>query len=220
MKRFSWFAQLDSTKWLHHIANLLRAACYTASNLEEQGRPVVVHCSDGWDRTPQIVSLAQLMIDPFYRTIKVSFPFSFIKCASFKISIEQGFQILVQREWLEFGHKFADRCGLLGGCEDTNERCPVFLQFLDCVHQMLNQFPTAFEFNHVYLVKMVQHVYSNLFGTFLLNTVQERTLNSIAERSHSLWTFLLEKNHELYNYLYQNCDEVMLTVCHFLTFCT
>ena len=115
------------------MSNLLRASWYTAINLEEHGRPVLVHCSDGWDRTPQIVSLAQLMIDPFYRTFK-------------------GFQILVQREWLEFGHKFADRCGLLGGCEDLNERCPVFLQFLDCVHQLLKQFPTAFEFNHAYLV--------------------------------------------------------------------
>ena len=53
------------------MANLLRASWYTAVNLEEHGRPVLVHCSDGWDRTPQIVSLAQIMIDPFYRTVKV-----------------------------------------------------------------------------------------------------------------------------------------------------
>ncbi|XP_032789509.1 myotubularin-related protein 3 isoform X2 [Daphnia magna] len=184
----NWFTQLDSTRWLHHMANLLRASWYTAVNLEEHGRPVLVHCSDGWDRTPQIVSLAQIMIDPFYRTIK-------------------GFQILVQREWIEFGHKFADRCGLLGGCEDTNERCPVFLQFLDCVHQLMSQFPTAFQFNHAYLVKTVQHVYSNLFGTFLLNTVQERTSHRIAERSHSLWSFLLQKSNEYANHLYEFTEE-------------
>jgi protein tyrosine phosphatase len=53
------------------MAKLLRASWYTAVNLEEHGRPVLVHCSDGWDRTPQIASLAQLMIDPFYRTLKV-----------------------------------------------------------------------------------------------------------------------------------------------------
>ncbi|XP_046642401.1 myotubularin-related protein 3-like isoform X3 [Daphnia pulicaria] len=184
----NWFTQLDSTRWLHHMANLLRASWYTAVNLEEHGRPVLVHCSDGWDRTPQIVSLAQIMIDPFYRTVK-------------------GFQILVQREWIEFGHKFADRCGLLGGCEDTNERCPVFLQFLDCVHQLMSQFPTAFQFNHAYLVKMVQHIYSNLFGTFLLNTVQERTSHRISERSHSLWSFLLQKSNEYSNYLYELTEE-------------
>lgn len=190
----NWFTQLDSTRWLHHMANLLRASCYTAYNLEKESRPVLVHCSDGWDRTPQIVSLAQLMLDPFYRTFK-------------------GFQILVQREWLEFGHKFADRCGLLGGCEDLNERCPVFLQFLDCVHQLMVQFPTAFQFNHAYPVKLVQHVYSNLFGTFLLNTVQERTFHRIAERSHSIWNFMLQKNQEYCNHLYEHSEEPLMPSC-------
>jgi len=121
----------------------------------------------------------------------------------------------VQREWLEFGHKFADRCGLLGGCEDLNERCPVFLQFLDCVHQLMVQFPTAFQFNHAYPVKLVQHVYSNLFGTFLLNTVQERTFHRIAERSHSIWNFMLQKNQEYFNHLYEHSEEVSLR-CSFV----
>ena len=31
---------------------------------------VLVHCSDGWDRTPQISALAQLCIDAHYRTIQ------------------------------------------------------------------------------------------------------------------------------------------------------
>lgn len=30
---------------------------------------VLVHCSDGWDRTSQLTSLAQLMMDYYYRTI-------------------------------------------------------------------------------------------------------------------------------------------------------
>ena len=32
---------------------------------------VLVHCSDGWDRTAQLVSLAQLMLEPYFRTIEV-----------------------------------------------------------------------------------------------------------------------------------------------------
>lgn len=64
----------------------------------------------------------------------------------------QGFQVLVEREWLDFGHKFADRCGQALGSEDVNERCPVFLQWLDCLHQLIRQFPTAFEFNLAFLV--------------------------------------------------------------------
>ena len=61
--------------------------------------------------------------------------------------------MLVEKEWLEFGHKFADRCGHGVCTPDTNERCPVFLQFLDCVHQTVKQFPCAFQFNEAFLVK-------------------------------------------------------------------
>ena len=48
----------------------------------------------------------------------------------------QGFQWLVEREWLQFGHKFADRCGHAVGGGDINEQSPVFVQWLDCVYQI------------------------------------------------------------------------------------
>ncbi|CAF4631609.1 unnamed protein product, partial [Rotaria magnacalcarata] len=57
------------------------------------------------------------MLDPYYRTI-------------------DGFQALIQREWIAFGHKFADRCGHWNGSNDLNERSPVFLQWLDCIYQL------------------------------------------------------------------------------------
>jgi hypothetical protein len=52
----------------------------------------VVHCSDGWDRTSQLSATAQLLLDPYYRTVV-------------------GFGVLVEKEWTGFGHKFEDRCG-------------------------------------------------------------------------------------------------------------
>lgn len=64
----------------------------------------------------------------------------------------QGFRVLIEREWLDFGHKFADRCGHQFGPEDPNERSPIFLQWLDVVHQMMLQYPCSFEFNDAYLV--------------------------------------------------------------------
>lgn len=36
------------------------------------GNCVLLHCSDGWDRTAQISSIVKLLIDPFYRTIEVT----------------------------------------------------------------------------------------------------------------------------------------------------
>lgn len=38
---------------------------------------MLVHCSDGWDRTAQVCSLGALLMDPYYRTIK-----GFMVCAS------------------------------------------------------------------------------------------------------------------------------------------
>lgn len=129
----SWLGILERTMWLQHMSGLLTASMVVCHAIERQGRPVLVHCSDGWDRTPQIVATSTLCLDPYYRTV-------------------EGFRVLVDREWLNFGHKFADRCGHGPGSDELNERCPVFLQWLDCVHQIHRQFPCSFEFSMGYLV--------------------------------------------------------------------
>ena len=66
---FSWYSSLDATKWMLNLSLLLEATQMVANALSR--KPVLVHCSDGWDRTPQIVSLTQLVLDPYYRTLKV-----------------------------------------------------------------------------------------------------------------------------------------------------
>uniref|UniRef100_A0A453RRB2 Myotubularin phosphatase domain-containing protein n=1 Tax=Aegilops tauschii subsp. strangulata TaxID=200361 RepID=A0A453RRB2_AEGTS len=52
-----------------------------------------LQCSDGWDRTTQLIALACLLLDPYYRTF-------------------DGFQALVEKDWLAFGHPFAERLGI------------------------------------------------------------------------------------------------------------
>jgi len=54
------------------MSGLMRAAVTVVSAIVHEERAVLVHCSDGWDRTPQIVALAELLLDPYYRTIDVS----------------------------------------------------------------------------------------------------------------------------------------------------
>lgn len=68
----SWLSALESTKWLQHLSLLLKAALLVVNAADRDHRPVLVHCSDGWDRTPQIVALSKLLLDPYYRTIEVS----------------------------------------------------------------------------------------------------------------------------------------------------
>ncbi|XP_052412444.1 myotubularin-related protein 4 isoform X3 [Carassius gibelio] len=192
----NWLSALESTRWLQHLSVMLKAASLVCSAVEREGRPVLVHCSDGWDRTPQIVALAKILLDPFYRTI-------------------EGFQVLVETEWLDYGHKFADRCGHQESVEDVSEQCPVFLQWLDCVHQLLKQFPCLFEFNEAFLVKLVQHTYSCLYGTFLCNNAKERQARNVYKRTCSVWSLLRNGNKNFQNFLYIPChDMVLQPVCH------
>ncbi|MGH0142572.1 UNVERIFIED_CONTAM: hypothetical protein FKN15_014839 [Acipenser sinensis] len=179
----NWLSALESTKWLQHLSVMLKAATLVSSAVEREGRPVLVHCSDGWDRTPQIVALAKILLDPYYRTI-------------------EGFQVLVETEWLDFGHKFGDRCGHQENSDDLSEQCPVFLQWLDCIHQLLKQFPCLFEFNEAFLVKLVQHTYSCLYGTFLCNNAGEREARNIYKRACSVWSLLRTGNKNFQNFLY------------------
>ncbi len=67
----SWLSMLENTKWLSHISGLMRAGMIVVNAIDKEARSVLVHCSDGWDRTPQIVALAEIMLDPYYRTIEV-----------------------------------------------------------------------------------------------------------------------------------------------------
>lgn len=177
----SWLSNLDNTKWLQNMSSLIKAATLVVINNDKEGRSVLVHCSDGWDRTPQIITLAEVMLDPYYRTV-------------------EGFEVLIEREWLDFGHKFADRNGNGVHLEDVNERCPVFMQWLECVYQLLLQFPCKFEFNEAFLVKLVHHTYSCLFGTFLCNTSQERIKHELDTQTASVWSLLQDK--QFYNKLY------------------
>ncbi|CAF1036361.1 unnamed protein product [Brachionus calyciflorus] len=186
-----FLSQLENTKWLNHLSGIIKAALAVTNSIDQYAKPVLIHCSDGWDRTPQILALAKIFLDPYYRTIN-------------------GFRTLIEIDWLQFGHKFAQRNGHCTESNDINERCPVFLQWLDCVYQVLRQYPSAFQFNETFLLKLCVHSYSCLFGTFLCNSNFERVKEHTDERTFSLWSYLNEKNLELVNQLYdESIDEVL-----------
>lgn len=177
-----FMSELANSGWLKHIRAILDTSVYIVDLLVE-GNPVVVHCSDGWDRTSQTCALACLMLDGYYRTV-------------------QGFQALIEKDWLAFGHKFQDRCGHLQS--DPNEVSPVFLQFLDCVWQLTHMFPQAFQFNEKYLVTIHEHVYSCQYGTLIGNCEKQRIELKLKEKTYSLWGYLVAHNDEFVNPLYEN----------------
>lgn len=193
-EQLNWYSSLENTRWLQYLSALLRATLTIVESIDVRAQSVLVHCSDGWDRTTQIVSLSELLLDPYYRTIK-------------------GFHVLIEREWLEFGHKFADRCGHSQE-RDINEKSPVFLQWLDAVYQLIRQFPSAFEFNEFFLVKLVQHVYSCLYGTFLCNSTHDRHNNKVKSKTLSLWDMLLSCRKDFINYIYTKETKVLYPSYH------
>ena len=69
--------------------------------------------------------------------------------------------MLFQREWQSFGHKFQDR---LWCVHKPSERSPVFFQYLDCVHNIIHKYPTAFEFNEAFLVGIIDCMYSMAYA--------------------------------------------------------
>jgi len=166
--------QIKESNWLRHVQLVLKAAVECVEKIELNDSSVLVHCSDGWDRTAQMTSISMLLMDPYFRTIR-------------------GFAILIEKEWLDFGHKFKDRGGQ---CTEKkkDERSPVFLQFLDVVHQLMNQFPLAFEFNEQLLVFIADMQHSGLFGTFLGNNAKEREELDVKNKTTSIWTFVLDEN--------------------------
>uniref|UniRef100_A0A8C3TW84 Phosphatidylinositol-3,5-bisphosphate 3-phosphatase MTMR2 n=2 Tax=Catharus TaxID=9184 RepID=A0A8C3TW84_CATUS len=178
-----WLSNLESTHWLEHIKLILAGALRIADKVESGKTSVVVHCSDGWDRTAQLTSLALLMLDGYYRTIR-------------------GFEVLVEKEWLSFGHRFQLRVGHGDKNHADADRSPVFLQFIDCVWQMTRQFPTAFEFNEYFLITILDHLYSCLFGTFLCSSEQQRVKESLPKKTVSLWSYINSQLEEFTNPLY------------------
>ena len=60
---------LANSGWLKHVKAVLDVSIAIADCILSN-RSVIVHCSDGWDRTSQTCALACLMLDGYYRTIQ------------------------------------------------------------------------------------------------------------------------------------------------------
>ncbi|KAH9704278.1 hypothetical protein KPL70_011388 [Citrus sinensis] len=159
---------LGDSGWLIHVQSILAGSAWIAAQI--------------------LVALANFLLDPYYRTFA-------------------GFQALVEKDWLAFGHPFSDRVGMptLSGSGDIsfelcrqfstgsfpsspmrqssgslapqasgsshaqNNYSPIFLQWVDCVSQLMRMYPFAFEFSSAFLVDFLDCVLSCRFGNFLCN---------------------------------------------------
>lgn len=155
---------LEKTNWLFYVSLCLRYS-REASETMRKGTTVVLQENNARDLCCIISSLTQILLDPLYRTI-------------------DGFQSLIQKEWVALDHPFLNRLGhiVVAG---TDEESPLLLLFLDCVWQLLQQFPEEFEYSQTYLTTLWDSAFLPIFDTFQFNSEFDRyqaTMVSIKNR--------------------------------------
>uniref|UniRef100_A0A8C9C663 Myotubularin phosphatase domain-containing protein n=1 Tax=Phocoena sinus TaxID=42100 RepID=A0A8C9C663_PHOSS len=167
-----WLSRLDGCRWLSHVKEALSTACLAAQGMGgKEGACILVHGAEGTDSTLLVTSLAQLILDPLSRTMA-------------------GFQELIEREWIQAGHRFQLRCAHSAFSHTRpKHEAPIFLLFLDCMWQLGRQFPLSLEFGEGILLALFDHSYASPFGTFLCNSEKE-CLCEVRTRTHSLWSGL------------------------------
>ena len=164
---------------MNEISKLIQLS-NSISNLLYHGIHNYIQSIDDFDLTTQICSIIQILLDPYFRTII-------------------GFAVLIEKEWVSFGHPFSLRNACNNNKLKRKERSPIFIQFLFVVCQFIFQFPTAFEFNEEFLLFLTEEIYTNKYGTFLFDS--EKNLNEFKARdlTVSIWSDVFLNKYKFYN---------------------
>ena len=154
-----FYALLEKSCWLFYVSLSIKQACEVANHMKA-GETVVLQENDGRDVCCIISSLVQIILDPYFRTIT-------------------GIQTLIQKEWVALGHPFSDR---IGNVHQATEKSPLFLLFVDCVWQLLSQYPESFEYSETFLTTIWDSVFLPIFDTFQFNCEFDRqiAINSVS----------------------------------------
>ncbi|XP_067635434.1 myotubularin-related protein 10-B [Eurosta solidaginis] len=149
-----FLTNVEKSNWLFYVSLCLRYSCEASESLRT-GTTCVLQETNGRDLCCVVSSLTQIILDPLYRTI-------------------DGFQSLIQKEWVALEHPFQTRLGHVRGDAAEEEESPVFLLFLDCVWQLLQQFSDEFEYSQTYLTTLWDSCFLPIFDTFQFDTEADR----------------------------------------------
>lgn len=95
-------AKIVKTDWFAHVENVLASAKRVAE-LIGNGDSALIYCPSGNVGTPLLSSLAQLYLDPYYRTF-------------------EGFKVLMLKEWIYYRHNFLKEFQVLSNPTSTESQ--------------------------------------------------------------------------------------------------
>ncbi|ELP85155.1 myotubularin, putative [Entamoeba invadens IP1] len=170
--------------WLELLYTLLISTKMAVGLIRSEVN-VLVHCSDGWDRTAQMSALTRLVLEKKARTVK-------------------GFFDLIYQEWILAGHKFMTRLHL-----SNDENSPVFLQFIEVVVMLVKHRPSAFQFNEDFLIELAAEAVCPKTVTFLFDCDSDRN-NANCQNYEDFFT-IEEKNWEEIDC--EKLEDVDLDIC-------
>ena len=187
------FINITNSGWYEAIIILLKSSFQIYNSIRENNN-VLIHCSDGWDRTSQLCSMSQLLLDKYYRTL-------------------DGFICLIEKDWISFGHQFRYRSGFYSPIDSPsnvsseNQFSPIFLQWLDSVYQLMSQNYNKFQFNFNLILFLAEEIYTGKYGTFLFNNDKEREEYEGNDKTISIWNYIKDNEKKFINQIYNPDDE-------------
>ena len=190
------YTNIVESEWYDVIIKILKSSFQIYNSIFVNNNNILIHCSDGWDRTSQLCALSQILLDKYYRTL-------------------DGFICLIEKDWISFGHQFRYRNGLYSQFDSKvsdNQFSPIFVQWLDCIYQIMEQNYTKFEFNFNLLTFLAEEVYAGKYGTFLFNNEKEREIYDAENKTLSIWNYVKENEDTFINYIYDPEDDGQIVI--------
>jgi hypothetical protein len=165
---FKWYKKIDKSQYFTVLSLFLRTAKEISRLILKKDKGnILLECETGTDVSTLITSLALILINKEMRTFN-------------------GFKdYIINKLWVQYGHPFENRYAI--GKPIDEHYCPLFHIFLDCVYQILYQFPTEFEFNEYLLISLGDAVMQGKYGTFLLNNQYEREQMNVEVKCVNYW---------------------------------
>lgn len=167
----SYFSSLESSGWLSFVGSALKLASQVADYLSH-GKTVVLMEGEGRSTSILVSSLAQLLVSDQFRT-------------------RVGFEALIQSNWVSLGFQFSKNHTLSNLSSKVMNLNPTFLLFLDCVHQLCQQFPSKLEFLPQYLIALWDTTLLPVFDTFIFDSEHDRAVAKSSPDTplqlHSAW---------------------------------